>query len=41
MAEKCQRLHKSTVGNFWFHFFSGVFFSGGIFRGEVYEQDFR
>lgn len=26
MAEKCQRLHKSTVGHFWFHFFQVYFF---------------
>lgn len=35
MAEKCQRLHKSTVGHFWFHFFQVYFF-----REEYLEENY-
>lgn len=35
MAEKCQPLHKSTVGNFWFHFFQVYFF-----REEYLEEKY-
>lgn len=35
MAEKCQRLHKSTVGHFWFHFFQVNFF-----REEYLEENY-
>lgn len=35
MAEKCQRLHKSTVGHFWFPFFQVYFF-----REEYLEEKY-